>query len=74
MIEKANFDINASNAQKNCFNTLHAPIDFSYIFARLPEPQRLLVLSKSLLLVVFREESVIKTNETQKSEIKLCER
>ena len=57
--------------KKKGSTTLHTPIDLSYIFARLPEPQRLLLLSKSLLLVVLREESVIKT---QISKIKLYER
>ena len=71
VIEKAIFNTNASNAQKKCFKNFHAPIDLSCIFARLPEPQRLLQLSKSLQQVVLREESVIKTTETQKSEIKL---
>ena len=51
--------------KKKGSKTSHALIDLSYIFARLPEPQRLLLLSKSLLLVVLREESVIKTTETQ---------
>ena len=68
MIEKAIFNTNASYAQKKCFKNFHAPIDLSCIFARLPEPQRLLQLSKSLLQVVLLEESVIKTTETQKSE------
>ena len=74
VIEKEIYNTNASNAQKKCFKTFHAPIDLSYIFVRLPEPQRLLLLSKSLLLVVLREESVIKTTETQKGKIKLYER
>ena len=59
MILNRNFHYEAY-AKLNLLETINTPIDLSFMSGRLPEPGQLPVLSKNLLLVGVREESVEK--------------